>query len=70
MWFQNTSSSAYIDKAMNPSINKSKPMFCHRGYNSYNNTLVFRNETLNINDVLSAIEEILNKFRSYVLDKD
>ncbi|TYR36705.1 hypothetical protein FXV77_09405 [Sphingobacterium phlebotomi] len=40
-WFKNSPSAVYIDQAMNPSL-QSRNLNTHRGYNSFNNTLVFR----------------------------
>lgn len=46
-WFKNSLSAVYIDQAMNPSLRSSDfPLYTHRGYNSFNNTLVFRDEVL------------------------
>jgi hypothetical protein len=67
--FKYNSQGAYIDLAMNPSLNSgifgNRPLNTHRGYNSFNNTLVFRNETLDLNEVLTALDDILNNCKSY-----
>ena len=61
-WFENNSGGAYVDLAMNPFM--IDPFFptssksTHRGYNSFNNTLVFRGETLDLNEVLTALDTI------------
>lgn len=60
-------SAVYSDLAMNPSLRGNVGHKSHRGYNSFNNTLVFRDETLDLNKILKALEEILNNCRSYVL---
>lgn len=66
-WFNNQSSAVYIDLAMNPSLRGPIAINDHRGYNSFNNTLIFRGESLNLNEVLYALEEILDNCRPYAL---
>jgi len=56
-WFQKHPSAVYIDLAMNPSLSGTIEN-CHRGYNSFNNTLVFRGKLLDLNQILKALEEI------------
>lgn len=65
-WFSNKTQGAYIDLAMNPSFS-GRNLNSHRGYNSTNNTLIFRGETLDLNDVLKALEQILESCKSYTL---
>ncbi len=55
---------SYIDFAMNPSMSNLE-MKCHRGYNSFNNTLVIRGQILDLDAVLKAIEEIYLKCSPY-----
>jgi hypothetical protein len=68
-WFENSPRGLYIDLAMNPSfrseISNAPPLNTHRGYNSFNNSLVFRNETLYLNEVLTALDNIHNNCQSY-----
>lgn len=66
-WFSNHSSGVYIDLAMNPSLS-GRSMKSHRGYNSFNKTLEFRGETLDLNEVLNALEEIRNNCKGLCLD--
>lgn len=66
-WFNNHSSAVYSDLAMNPSLQGNMVSYNNRGYNSFNNTLVFRGETLDLNEILKALEEILNNCKPYVL---
>ena len=66
-WFENHSSNVYSDLAMNPSLRGSLPDRDHRGYNSFNNTLVFRGEVLDLNEILKALEEILKNCKPFVL---
>lgn len=56
-WFERHPTAAYVDLAMNPSLSETIQN-CHRGYNSFNNTLVFRGELLDLNEVLVELEEI------------
>jgi hypothetical protein len=59
-WFKNQSSAVYRDLAMNPSMYNFGNRFAntHRGYNSFDNTIVFRGESLDLGAVLNALEEI------------
>ena len=56
-WFQNHPTATYTDLAMNPSLSGTIEN-CHRGYNSFNNTLVFRGKLLDLNQILKALEDI------------
>jgi hypothetical protein len=68
-YFKSNSQGAYIDLAMNPSLRSGifndPPLNTHRGYNSFNNSLVFRNETLYLDEVLTALDNIINNCKSY-----
>jgi hypothetical protein len=66
-WLNNQSSAVYTDLSMNPSLRGSMATNDHRGYNSFNNILIFRGESLDLNEVLKALEEILDNCRPYVL---
>lgn len=37
----------------------------HRGYNAFNNTVVFRNEILDLNNLLDALDILLVHCKSY-----
>lgn len=63
--FNNTSSVVYRDLAMNPSFRGASAANVHRGYNSFNNTLIFRGQVLDLNKVSKALEEILNNCKIY-----
>ena len=54
----------YTDLAINPFLNLSIGTSCHRGYNTYDNTLVIHGETLNLNDILDAVEQVKFKCKS------
>jgi hypothetical protein len=63
-FFEEKNTSSYVDLAMNPSMTFFGPRTCHRGYNTSNNTLVIRGETLELNDVINAVKEIKTKCES------
>lgn len=64
-WFQTQSDGVYIDLAMNPSLRGNGTNNTHRGYNSFNNTLVLRGELLDLNEVIKALEEIHHSCKLY-----
>ncbi len=70
-YFQGNSQGVYIDLAMNPSLRSGifndPPLNTHRGYNSFNNSLVFRNETLYLDEIFEALGDILNNCKPYTL---
>ncbi len=63
-YFMSNSQGLYTDLAMNPHLNAGLfghiPMHTHRGYNSFNNTLVFRDEILDLTEIMIALDELLN----------
>ena len=65
-WFSKQSQGVYIDLAMNPSF-PGRNLNSHRGYNSFNNTLEFRGEILDLNDILKALESIFENCKPYTL---
>lgn len=67
-WFDNRPNGVYIDLAMNPSIRGGFGGNDHRGYNSFDNSLMFRGERLDLNNVLAALVEVHNNCKLYVLD--
>ena len=69
VWFKNTPSAVYRDLVMNPSQSNFgfKSTNNHRAYNSANNTLIFRGESLELGAVLTALEEIRFSCRHFVL---
>jgi len=66
-WFNNQTSAVYTDLAMNSSLRGTTASLDHRGYNSFNNTLIFRGESLDLGKVLKALEEILGNCKPYTL---
>ncbi len=67
-WFIKHSSGAYIDLAMNPSLLEGSTNNTHRGYNSFNNTLIFRGKSLDLTLIMKVLEEIRCNCSPYVLD--
>jgi len=65
-WFSNHSGGLYSDLAMNPSY-RGNDSNTHRGYNSFNDTLEFRGETLDLNSILDAMENIFEKCKPFTL---
>jgi len=65
-WFSKQSQGVYIDLAMNPSFPGTN-LKSHRGYNSFNNTLEFRGEILDLNETLKALQLIFESCKSYTL---
>lgn len=68
-WFENNPQGSYIDLAMNPSLRNvhfgMPSLNTHRGYNSFNNSVVFRSETLYLDEILSALDTIFKACKSY-----
>jgi hypothetical protein len=64
-WFENQPSAVWIDLAMNPSFRGGSIDNVDRGYNSFNNTLIFRGELLNLDEVLNALKGIHNSCKQY-----
>ncbi|WP_313805641.1 hypothetical protein [Flavobacterium sp.] len=62
-WYDGQGS--YIDLAMNPDLLGKSHERIDRGYNSFNNTLIFRGELLDLDEVLNAIKEIHNSCKQY-----
>jgi hypothetical protein len=65
-WFEKHPTVAYIDLAMNPSF-PGRNLNAHRGYNSFNNTIEFRGEILDLNAILRAMEKIFENCKPYTL---
>lgn len=66
-WFKNRPYGVYVDLAMNPSLDGFNGNE-HRGYNSFDNSLIFRGERLDLNEVLTALTSIKKNCKLYVLD--
>lgn len=70
-YFKGVSGGVYDDLAMNPHLTSGifgdTPRYTNRGYNSFNNTVVFRNEILDLNELFEALENIYNNCKPYAL---
>ncbi len=70
-YFRNNAQGVYTDLAMNPSLRSGifddLPLNTHRGYNSFNNTVVFRGETFDLDEVFVALENLVNNCKPYSL---
>lgn len=68
-WLDNNNSAIYMDSRIDSfePTPLSLPQFFHRSYNPTNQTLSFRNESINLAKVLAAIAEIREKCRGFVL---
>lgn len=70
-YFQHNPKGCYTDLAMNPHFNSGLfgyiPDYTHRGYNSFNNTLVFRDEVLDLNELFIALDNLVNECKPYAL---
>jgi hypothetical protein len=64
-WYDDNLGTAYIDLVMNPTLIGSIIGKIDRGYNSFNNTLIFRGEILDLNEILHAVNEINNSCKQY-----
>jgi len=66
-WFAQQPTSVNIDLAMNPTLRGSGINNIHRGYNSFNNTLMFRGKSFDLTAILKDLQEIRNNCKPYVL---
>lgn len=68
-WFENTNSSVYRDLELNPfePNSWSFPQSSNRKYNEVRKTLTFRNESINLSEVVTALLEIREKCKPFVL---
>ena len=58
-WFENCSNGVYIDLAMNPSLSGDFGGNNNRGYNSFDNSLIFRGERLDLNQLINALQKFI-----------
>ncbi|WP_242120280.1 hypothetical protein [Aestuariivivens sediminicola] len=63
-FLENKNACSYIDLAINPSLSSSIGSSCHRGYNTFNNTLVIHGEILDLNEIVDAVEQVKLKCKS------
>lgn len=55
----------YIDLAMNPSLSGHGLGNIHRGYNTFNNTLIYRGDLLDLNELIKALVDIYEACKRY-----
>ncbi|MFY7710153.1 hypothetical protein ACOSQB_05970 [Tenacibaculum sp. MEBiC07804] len=60
-YFEDLTSYHYVDLVMNPSLSSTSLSLCHRGYNTFNNTLILKGEILDLNKILEKVILIRNK---------
>lgn len=65
--FEKYSGGVYVDLAMNTSFSGRGLTNDHRGYNSLDNTLMFRGELLDLTRILKALEQIFENCKPYTL---
>ncbi|WP_298541904.1 hypothetical protein [uncultured Aquimarina sp.] len=63
-FFEDKNIDSYTDFAMNPSLRSLGMESCHRGYNSYNNTIVIHGEILELDSIIDNAKEIKLKCKS------
>lgn len=56
--------------SLNSGILGHNPTHTHRGYNAFNNTLVFRDETIDLNELLIALDTLLENCKPHGLGMD
>ena len=68
-WFDNNNSAIYMDSRIDPfePTPWSLPQVFHRSYNPTSQTLSFRDESIDLKAVLTALAEIREKCRFFVL---
>ena len=68
-WFEDSDSAVYMDSKIDPfePTPLSLPQFFHRSYNPTSRTLSFRNESIDLSAVLTALAEIREKCRFFAL---
>jgi hypothetical protein len=68
-WFERSISAVYMDSRIDPfePTTLSLPQFFHRSYNPTSRTLSFRNESIDLSAVLTALAEIREKCRLFAL---
>lgn len=64
--FNDSPTGVYIDRQMNPSLNKffdNREPMCQRGYNTFNHTLIFNGEILDIKEVIHSLKNLMEYFK-------
>lgn len=57
-YLKDKDSFSYVDLAMNPSLSSSIGTHCHRGYNSFNHTLIVHGKILDLKELIGEVERI------------
>ncbi|RZN80605.1 MAG: hypothetical protein EVB11_11510 [Winogradskyella sp.] len=63
-FFEDKNSYSYNDFVMNPSLQSHVIKSCHRGYNTFNNTLIIHGKILALNKIIQVIDEVKLKCKS------
>ena len=66
-FFEEKDISTYTDFVMNPSLQSFDMQSCHRGFNTFNNTLVIHGEILEVNEIIDAVNEVKLKCKNQFL---
>lgn len=62
---ESTSNINYYDLAMNPSLSGHRLRNTHRSYNAFNNTLLYRGDLLDLNELMKALGDIHEACKRY-----
>lgn len=60
--FNNSPTGVYIDRQMNPSLNNifdDREPTCQRGYNTFNHTLIFNGEILDVQALIFSLKDLV-----------
>ncbi len=66
-FFEDKDSYSYTDFVMNPSLQSFGLTSCHRGYNTFNNTLIIHGEILDLNEIIDVVNEVKLKCKNQFL---
>jgi hypothetical protein len=71
-WFEKHDTAAYLDLALEAHLPSSlmPPMFAHRSYDQYTFELKFRDEKINLRELLSELAKLREKCRPFALVVD
>ena len=66
-FFEDKGSYSYTDFVMNPSLQSFGMQSCHRGYNTFNNTLIIHGKVLELNEIIDRVNEVRHKCKNQFL---
>lgn len=66
-WYREYPNGPYVDLEMNPLL-WGETSNCHRGYNSFNDTLIFRENILDLKQLLIELDKLYKRSIQFVLD--